>query len=240
MAALTGLKSEERLLDRLAADRIRQQIVTGAMSPGHRLLEASLARDLEVSRGTIRSALMQLSNQGLVRQVAFTKWEVAEASAAEAWELYTLRAVLEELAAGLAARSASAGERERLAEIANELQRAVEADDHEAAMDADFAMHRAIVSMSGHRHLIADHERIILQVRFQMFHIGFTPRDFNDLIAGHRALADAVVSGDVERAKQLARDHNSAEVQRLLEASMEQAKTEAVGRNTPAENSKEE
>ena len=84
MSTLTSLKTQERLLDRQAANSIREQIVNRIMPPGHRLLEAVLASELEVSRGTIRSALMQLSNEGLVRQVAFTKWEVAPASVSEA------------------------------------------------------------------------------------------------------------------------------------------------------------
>jgi DNA-binding GntR family transcriptional regulator len=219
MASLTSLKTEDRLLDRQAASSIRQQIVNGAMAPRHRLLEATLARELEVSRGTIRSALMQLSNQGLVRQVAFTKWEVAEASVTEAWELYTLRAVLEGLAASLSAEFASTEQRAHLKQVYDELEVAFRSGKVEAATDADFSLHRTIVAMSGHQRLIAEHERLILQVRFQMIHIGFVPSDYVDLIANHQALAEAVISGDPVAAENLARSHNKGEVGRLLAAS---------------------
>lgn len=218
MTTLASLKTQERLLDRQAAASIRQQIVSGTMPPSHRLLEAVLASELEVSRGTIRSALMQLSNEGLVRQVAFTKWEVAAASAAEAWELYTLRAVLEGLAASLAAQYATEAQRDELKQILSDLEAAVAADDREAATDADFRLHKAIVTMSGHDRLIREHERLILQVRFQMTHIGFVPRDYTDLIEDHRAMMEAVVAGDAERAEQLARNHNSREIEKLLAA----------------------
>lgn len=222
MSTLTSLKTQERLLDRQAANSIRQQIVNRTMPPGHRLLEAVLARELEVSRGTIRSALMQLSNEGLVRQVAFTKWEVAPASVEEAWELYTLRSALEGLAASLAAQYASPAERDGLSRVFAELEAAANADQREAAADADFKLHKTIVAMSGHKRLIRDHERIILQVRFQMTHIGFAPRETKDLIDDHRALTEAVLKGDVARAEQLARTHNSAEVKRLLDANARQ------------------
>lgn len=218
MTALASLKTQDRLLDRQAANSIRQQIVNGIMPPSHRLLEAVLASELEVSRGTIRSALMQLANEGLVRQVAFTKWEVAEASPAEAWELYTLRAVLEGLAAALAAQHASPAERDELGRVYRELEAAVEADEREAATDADFKLHKTIVAMSGHQRLIREHDRLILQVRFQMTHIGFVPRDYHDLIDDHGALTQAVVEGDVERAEELARNHNSGEIAKLLAA----------------------
>jgi DNA-binding GntR family transcriptional regulator len=230
MSTLTSLKTQERLLDRQAANSIREQIVNRIMPPGHRLLEAVLASELEVSRGTIRSALMQLSNEGLVRQVAFTKWEVAPASVSEAWELYTLRGALEGLAASLAAEYASPAERKVLSQVFAELEAAAKADQREAAGDADFKLHKTIVAMSGHKRLIRDHERIILQVRFQMTHIGFVPRDPKDLIEDHRALTEAVVSGDVERAEQLARTHNSAEIKRLLAANARQPSSETLRR----------
>lgn len=231
MSTLTSLKTQERLLDRQAANSIRQQIVNRTMPPGHRLLEAVLARELEVSRGTIRSALMQLSNEGLVRQVAFTKWEVAPASVEEAWELYTLRSALEGLAASLAAQYASPAERDGLSRVFAELEVAANADQREAAADADFKLHKTIVAMSGHKRLIRDHERIILQVRFQMTHIGFAPRETRDLIDDHRDLTEAVLKGDAARAEQLARTHNSAEVKRLLDANARQPSSGTPGAN---------
>lgn len=239
MASLTSLKTEDRLLDRQAANSIRQQIVNGTMPPGHRLLEATLARELEVSRGTIRSALMQLANQGLVQQVAFTKWEVARASITEAWELYTLRASLEGLGASLAAQFANAAERDNLKRVRDVLVAAAAADKPEAATDADFSLHQTIVAMSGHRRLIREHERVILQVRFQMTHIGFTARDYDELVDDHRMLADAVTGGDAAGAEDLARNHNSAEVERLLAAGAREKSAKAdnhikVRRDTPA------
>lgn len=233
MVALESLKTQDRLLDRQAASSIRRQIVNGTMPPGHRLLESELARNLEVSRGTIRSALMQLTAEGLVSQVAFTKWEVAPASVHEAWELYTLRAALEGLAARLAAERATPESRARLEEAFADLEKAAKAGAREAIMDADFNLHRVLVGMSGHGRLVQEHEKLIQQVRFQMTHIGLTARDFHHLLEDHRALKNAIAKGDVELAGQLAENHNSAEVERLLaEAASE--KSAKAAREKPA------
>ena len=122
MTKLTSLKSEKRLLDRRAADQIRSHILEGVLPAGERLLETQLSEELEVSRGTVRSALAQLANEGLVQQVAFTRWEVSGTSTVDAWEIYTLRGALEGLGARLAAanvtearRRASARDRRRSA-----------------------------------------------------------------------------------------------------------------------------
>lgn len=232
MVALESLKTQDRLLDRQAANSIRRQIVNGTMPPGHRLLETELARNLEVSRGTIRSALMQLTAEGLVSQVAFTKWEVAPASVHEAWELYTLRAVLEGLAARLAAERATPASRAQLEKAFGELEKAANAGNRDAIVDADFNLHRVLVGMSGHKRLIQQHEKLIQQVRFQMTHIGLTARDYHHLLEDHRALKDAVANGDAEKAAQLAETHNSAEVERLLAESI-QEKSAAASRDSP-------
>ena len=50
---------EKRSLDRAAADAIRQAITSGALNPGARLTEVELATRLNVSRGTIRTALQR-------------------------------------------------------------------------------------------------------------------------------------------------------------------------------------
>ncbi|MBN9274574.1 MAG: GntR family transcriptional regulator, partial [Mesorhizobium sp.] len=114
MAKLTSLKSEKRLLDRRAADQIRAHILEGVLPAGERLLETQLSEELEVSRGTVRSALAQLANEGLVQQVAFTRWEVSGTSTVDAWEIYTLRGALEGLGARLAAANVAEADGARL------------------------------------------------------------------------------------------------------------------------------
>ncbi len=219
MATLVSLKAEKRLLDRQAADSIRREILAGRMAPGWRLVETQLAEQLEVSRGTVRAALAQLAHEGLVRQVAFTKWEVSPISVVDAWELYTLRGALEGLAARLAAGRGSTAERRHLAATNEMLAQAVREGRFADATDADFALHRDIVAMAGHGRLASQHRILLQQVRVCMMHSGFLPNDFRDLIADHSALVSAVVEGDADRAEDLARHHNAAEI-RFLAAAM--------------------
>ena len=48
------------------ADAIRAEILAGRFAPGERLVEAELARELQVSRGPIREALALLDKDGIV------------------------------------------------------------------------------------------------------------------------------------------------------------------------------
>ena len=221
MTSLGSLKSEKRLLDRQAADRIRQHILQGILPAGTRLLETQLSAELEVSRGTVRAALAVLAREGLVLQVAFTRWQVAETSAVDAWELYTLRAALEGLAARMAASNVTASDGKRLRKTGAELARAVQDERLADVTDIDFRLHQEIVELARHRRLAEQHAYIIQQVRFHMVHSGFFPRDYSALVEEHTALVDAVINHDPDLAERLAKIHNEAEV-KLLSAFVEQ------------------
>lgn len=217
MTKLTSLKSEKRLLDRRAADEIRAHILEGVLPAGARLLETQLSEQLEVSRGTVRSALAQLAGEGLVQQVAFTRWEVSGASVADAWEIYTLRGVLEELGARLAAANVTEADGARLRGIVAGLLRAIRESRFQDATDIDFELHAAIIALAHHRRLAEQHRFIMQQVRFHMVQSGFLPKDYDELIAEHEALVEAVIAGDGETAERLARSHNDAEVKLLTQ-----------------------
>jgi len=212
MAKLTSLKSEKRLLDRQAADGIRNHILEGILTAGARLLETQLSEELEVSRGTVRAALAQLAREGLVQQVAFTRWQVSETSPRDAWELYTMRAALEGLGARLAAGNASAVDAKRLRATVAELTRAVKDQRFSDVTDIDFRLHQQIVEIAHHRRLAEQHGYIMQQVRFHMVHSGFLPKDYSALVDEHAALIGAVIDRNPDLAEQLAKSHNEAEV----------------------------
>jgi DNA-binding GntR family transcriptional regulator len=225
MAKLASLKSEKRLLDRQAADRIRDHILAGILPAGARLLEVKLSEELEVSRGTVRAALALLAAEGLVEQVAFTRWEVAKTSAKDAWEVYTLRAALEGLAARIAAENATAADAKRLRARMSELKRSVTNKQFSEVTEIDFRLHQEIVELANHRRLAEQHGFVMQQVRFHMIQSGFLPTDYTALVDEHSALIDAVVDGDADLAERLARIHNEAEVKQLSAHASEADKT---------------
>lgn len=215
MAKLTSLKAEKRQLDRRAADHIRTHILEGIFPANSRLLETQLSDELEVSRGTVRSALAQLASEGLVEQVAFTRWEVSGSSTADAWEIYTLRGVLEGLGARLAASNVTPEDAGRLRTICAELLRAIRERRFQDATDIDFDLHAAIIALAQHRRLAEQHKLVMHQVRFHMVQSGFFPVDYDALVDEHEELIGAVIAGEAERAETLARNHNDAEVRQL-------------------------
>jgi DNA-binding GntR family transcriptional regulator len=203
---------DRRSLDHRVADILRGQILSGALPPGHRLVETALAEGLAISRGTLRSALRALTHEGLVAQVAYTKWMVPELSPADAWELYTLRGSLE----GLAARLVT--ERQRPDAIASvktafdRLERAVAAESHADVAEADAGLHKIIVLATGHQRLQEQYHLLEQQIRRYILLTNATIVDLTQMVPAHRPLVEAILVGDIESAARLAQEHNAPEV----------------------------
>lgn len=91
-------------------DQLRQSIISARMAPGTRLVERELIGMLGVSRTVIREALRQLESEGLITIIPNKGPVVRELTVAEAKDLYSIRAVLEGLAARLFAENADEGQ----------------------------------------------------------------------------------------------------------------------------------
>lgn len=228
MQNLPGLKVHRRSLDRRAADILREEILSGRFPPGFRLVETWLAQQLHVSRGTVRAALAELAHQGLVDQVAYTKWSVPDLKAQDAWELYTLRACLEGLASHLAAEAMAPVGRALLGEGYARLVAAAAAGKVGPAVEADLAFHKTIVALSGHRRLSRQYEILEQQVRRYMTSSNTLMHDTREIGDQHRPLFEAILAGKPAEAEALAKAHNMTEGQKLFDRLKDMEKAEVV------------
>lgn len=222
------IEIDKRPLDKLAAEALRQRIVSGGLASGARLVESQLSEQMSLSRGTIRSALNDLTHEGLVTQTAYTKWVVTEFSAEDVWELFTLRSVLEALAARLAAERIDAEHETRLRTAFHELESASRRGDWAQLTNADFQLHKTIVEIGSHRRLAQQYRLLEQQVRMVIRSSNALVPTTSDVVAQHRPLVEAIAAGDVSRAERLARAHN-VEEGKVLYAHMKAAKDDLRG-----------
>ena len=80
-------------------DALRDAIVDGEFAPNQRLVEADLSERFGASRGNVRSALLELTAEGLVERVQNRGARVRAVSLTEAIEITEVRMVLEGLCA---------------------------------------------------------------------------------------------------------------------------------------------
>jgi len=79
----------------LAVKALRQAILSGSLSGGHRLNQGELADTLGVSRMPVREALRQLEVEGLVVNYPHKGFEVSRLSLTEIIDIFDIRAELE-------------------------------------------------------------------------------------------------------------------------------------------------
>ena len=87
------------------ADALRERIMSGELAPGERLIERDLVERYEVGRGTVRAALRQLENEGLVTVATHRGAYVRQLDEQALRELFELRVALELEAAHRALRA---------------------------------------------------------------------------------------------------------------------------------------
>ena len=203
--ALTPVKKQSA--EQLATEALRTQILSREILPGTRITEASLSDQLNLSRGTIRIALYQLAQEGLVKQTPFTGWATASIEIEDLWELYTLRAGLEGTAARILCDRMN-DERERaLISAFTTLVTACSQEKYHVIAEKDFLLHRAIVDLAGNRRL-AEHYRLVeQQIRI------FVASTYNfvvkpqDVVNHHQPFIDALIARDADLIDKLLREH---------------------------------
>ena len=214
---MQAITVDKRSLDVQAASVIRQRIVAGLLAPGTRLTEMKLAEELALSRGTIRAALHLLVSEGLVQQVPYTGWAVTQLAPRDLWELYTLRASLESLAAGLVAEVVDEERATTLASTFDDLVAACQLCAPPLVAERDFALHQTIVALAENTRLARHYSLVSGPIRMFIASSNARLPTQRDVIAQHAPLVEAIGRGDVAAAEIGMREHITSEGRALME-----------------------
>jgi len=221
-------------LDEDVADRIRETILKGEVPAAAHLVELDLAARHEVSQGTVRAALKILQRQGLVEFRPRRGNFVTQITAADAFEIYTLRDALEALGARYAAERITDAGRRELNRALQALRVGVVSGNRRKVLELDFKFHRTIVELAGHRRLLEMYNLIEVQTRLFMS-LTMTDRfhhDLTEVLALHKPIAEAIAKGDARRAAELASHHNERDGQRLIATMSSESGAESAARKT--------
>ncbi|MCX8509268.1 MAG: GntR family transcriptional regulator [Rhodobacteraceae bacterium] len=205
-----------RSLDEDIAEQLRAAILRGDLAQGERLTELGLADHWQVSQGTIRAALKTLQYEGLVETLPRRGTFVAQITEEDVLEIYTLRDSLEALASRLAAERRDAAGHKALTGILAQMRHAVAAGKRQQMLELDFRFHRTVVDMSGHKRLAEIYGTIEAQTKLFLSMTDQFHHDLDGLLAIHEPLAEAILTGDAERAFALASHHSQKDGTELV------------------------
>lgn len=198
----------ESLVD-LAKHHIELWIIKGEYEPGQKLKEEEISERLGISRPPIREAFKTLEAEGLVERRPRRGVFVSEMTEKDVWEAYTLKAVLYEMAAGLAIDVINPAQIKQLSVSVTEMDQCINRSpvdilqyqqDHQ-----DF--HDLIMTISGNQRL----KKISVSLHNQVCRFSYQSlQDHQHLESSlwyHREIVKAFKSGDKESACRLMKAH---------------------------------
>jgi DNA-binding GntR family transcriptional regulator len=176
---------------------LRRAITNGQLQPGARLVEAELATQLGVSRGSVREALRQLEQEGLVVSYPYRATEVLGISQVEVEDmLVPIRLTLERFAFRHALPRLNADDLVRLEQLVATMQQAAAQHDLDQLVEADVRFHEYIIARSGQVHCRQLWQTIEPRVRAYFRRDAPAHPSPDAVVAQHAALLDALRVGE--------------------------------------------
>jgi DNA-binding GntR family transcriptional regulator len=203
---VTQRGARELLADR-AYGELRDRIVTLRIAPGAPIDEDALGRELQIGRTPVREAIKRLSLENLVTVFPRRGTFASEINITDLADISDVRIQLEGHAAYRAAQRITAGQREELEQLLEELAVSQGSDDVEALMALDTRVHRFVHRCAANPYLGETLGRYFnLSLRIWYLVIDRLPHMFMR-VHEHDDLLRAIADGEADRARDVLAEH---------------------------------
>jgi len=207
-----GFKPARSSLGQQVVDYLRESIYSGEIAPDTHLNAVDIANQLGVSRSPVRDAMLTLTAEGLVEQLASSGHKVIQFDEKLIHDVFTIRLALETVALRQGMKQFDLNfinsQMNFWAEVANEdfsspLFR-------EAYVQADNKLHETIVETSQNKLLREVLEKVIrlgIAIRHWQHKQLFVAAEIIVTAQEHIAIFDAIKAGDVDHAVEALSQH---------------------------------
>jgi DNA-binding GntR family transcriptional regulator len=204
-APLLGL--EKKSLREQALSALRIAITSGELEPGRHLVETELSDMLQISRGTLREALRQLEQEGLLSAGPRGRLSVRHLDAKEIRDIFAVRAALESLAARTLCELPDRVQVTASLRTAIEAMAAAAAGSLEQRIESDLEFHRTMCRLTGNETLLHSWESLEGSIRMSIMFAGVERAVSNMSVDRHYDIVTAIESGDASLARQTILEH---------------------------------
>lgn len=188
-------------------NRIRNDILNGVYEPGESLVELKLSEELGVSRTPVREALRQLELEGLVQSVPNKGATVRGVTEQDIQDIYTIRMLIEGLAARWAAEKITPEELEELKEAVDLEEFYTTKSNYGNLLRFDTRFHDIIFEASKSKPLmytLSTFHRYVQKARRVSMS---SPERAAEVLQEHKAILQAIIDRDADRAEKLMTEH---------------------------------
>jgi DNA-binding GntR family transcriptional regulator len=204
-APLLGL--EKKSLREQALSALRTAITSGELEPGRHLVETELSDMLQISRGTLREALRQLEQEGLLSAGPRGRLSVRHLDGKEIRDIFAVRAALESLAVRTLC------ELPDRASVITSLRSAVDAmaaaaeASLEERIESDLEFHRTLCRLTGNETLLHSWESLEGSIRMSIMFAGIERAVKNMSVDRHHDIVAAIETGNATLARATVLEH---------------------------------
>lgn len=188
-------------------NRLRNDILNGIYKPDENLIETKLSEVLGVSRTPVREAIRQLELEGLVQSIPNKGAVVKGISAQDIEDIYTIRMLIEGLAAKWAAEKITEEELTELREALDLEEFYTSRNDSNHLMQFDNKFHEIIFKASKSKplmHTLSTFHHYVQRARNASLE---SPVRAKEVLNEHRAIYLAILARDPDKAEQLTIQH---------------------------------
>jgi phosphonate utilization transcriptional regulator len=204
-------------LTTVVQQEIERAILAGEYAPGSKLIEATLAEKMGVSRGPVREAFRMLEEAGLVRTEKNRGVFVRDIPMDEAVEIFDLRAAMDELVGRQLASNITPTQQKEIKGLVDAMEKAVKTEDARNYHLLNLKFHDRLVEMAGNRKLTAIYRKLIKELslfrRLNLADGWLMPISASE----HRQIVKAIASGDADAAGRAMFDHVMESKARTME-----------------------
>lgn len=200
-------ETTEPLVKHTVAARLREEIASGHLRPGVRIVEGTWARKLGVAQGSIREAINLLAQDGFVTKAAGRSARVVSLSEQDVLQIFELRGAVEGLAARLTAQRGITIE--PLESALHTMRQALSSGRPEEMIDGDLKFHLELCRLSGNPYVLEQARKILVPLfafaRIRVLSSGQDASVWGKDLEAHQRIADLVKEGQGEVAEQYVR-----------------------------------
>lgn len=197
---------QRRLLRDQIRDHLLDRIGSGRLAPGERVVEARVCEALGVSSIPVREAIRELTVMGVLASATHRGAWVREVTTAETIEALQVKAVLEDLAARLAAPRLK-NDCAALRELHRKIVDAARRRDFVAYQKLNQAFHRHILEAAGNAALLRTWSTLAFEVRTRSIMDYLGSQDAEAIAREHAPIVDAFANGRAAQAAKLLAEH---------------------------------
>jgi DNA-binding GntR family transcriptional regulator len=199
--------SKDITIRRKVYNHIREMILSGAIAPNERLIEAKIADKIGTSRTPVREALHSLELERLITSMPSVGYMVKPISEEDVSQICDIRAILEGLAARWAIEKAHKKLIKDLSKNIASVEAEAEKGNVKAFVELDGQFHEIISKHSGSDRLLELTQtlrRHMLRYRAQSI---FLKDVVLRAIDGHKGILEAIETGDIQKVNEAINRH---------------------------------